>query len=122
MPERSAGRLVYVGAMGYLVQSSGRLLLPERLEPQVLAVLEVELLRHDGWFHEDDVEVVDSLRDLARYAAADLTRDGDWLTVTTDRDGDPKWSDQAAAFYTGLARFVLQGEVRVEGEDGQRWS
>jgi hypothetical protein len=108
--------------MGYLVQSSGRLLLPERLEPQVLTVLEVELLRHDGWFQEDDVEAVDSLRDLARYAAVDLTRDGEWLTVTTDEDGDPKWSDQAAAFYTGLARWVLQGEVRVAGEDGQRWS
>ncbi len=108
--------------MGYHVESSGRLLLPERLEPQVLTVLEVELLRHQGWFHQDETEAVDSLADLARFVGADLTRDGDWLVVATDESGDPKWSEQASAFYAGLARFVLKGDVRFEGEDGAGWS
>lgn len=108
--------------MGYLVESSGRLLLPERLEPQVLTVLEVELLRHEGWFHEDHVEAVDTLGDLARFAGAELTRDGDWLVVSTDAQGDPKWSAQATAFYAGLARWVLKGDVRLRGEDGAQWS
>ncbi len=108
--------------MGYLVASTGRLLLPEPLEPQVLTVLEVELLRHQGWFAEGDVEAVDTLADLARFAGADLARDGDWLVVSTDEEGDPKWSEQATAFYAGLARFVLQGEVRFQGEDGVQWA
>jgi hypothetical protein len=108
--------------MGYLVESSGRLLLPERLEPQVLTVLEVELQRHQGWFHQDEMEAVDSLADLARFVGADLTRDGDWLVVSTDEAGDPKWSEQASAFYAGLARFVLKGDVSFEGEDGAQWS
>lgn len=109
--------------MGYLVESSGRLLLPEPLEPQALTVLEVELLRHQsGWFREDDVEAVDTLADLGRFVGAALSRDGDWLVVTTDDQGDPKWSDQATAFYVGLARWVRDGEVRFLGEDGQQWS
>jgi hypothetical protein len=108
--------------MGYLVESSGRLLLPEPLEPQVLTVLEVELLRHQGWFREEEVEVVDTLADLARFVGADLARDGDWLVVSTDEGGDPKWSEQATAFYEGLARWVLKGDVRFEGEDGAQWS
>jgi hypothetical protein len=108
--------------MGYLVESSGRLLLPQPLEPQVLTVLEVELQRHQGWFHQDEIEAVDTLADLARFVGADLTRDGDWLVVATDEEGDPKWSEQATAFYAGLARWVLQGEVRFEGEDGSQWS
>jgi hypothetical protein len=108
--------------MGYLVESSGRLLLPERLEPQVLTVLEVELLRHQGWFHEEQVEAVDTLADLARFVGAELVRDGEWLVVATDEQGDPKWSEQATAFYTGLARWVLKGEIRFQGEDGAQWS
>ena len=108
--------------MGYLVESSGRLLLPERLEPQVLTVLEVELLRHQGRFHEAQLEAVDTLADLARFVGADLARDGEWLVVTTDEQGDPKWSEQATAFYKGLARWVLKGEVRFQGEDGAAWS
>jgi hypothetical protein len=108
--------------MGYLVESSGRLLLPEPLEPQVLTVLEVELLRHDGWFREEEVEAVDTLADLARFVGADLTRDGDWLVVSTDEGGDPKWSAQATAFYAGLSRWVLKGDIRFEGEDGAQWA
>ena len=108
--------------MGYLVESSGRLLLPEPLEPQVLTVLEVELLRHPGWFHEEQVEAVDTLADLARFVGADVTRDGDWLVVSTDEQGDPKWSEQATAFYAGLARWVLKGDVTLQGEDGAEWS
>jgi hypothetical protein len=107
--------------MGYLVESSGRLLLPEPLEPQVLTVLEVELLRHEGWFQEEAVEAVDTLADLARFVGAGLTRDGDWLVVSTDEEGDPKWSEQATAFYEGLARWVLKGDVRFRGEDGAQW-
>ena len=106
--------------MGYTVETAGRLLLPERLEPQALTVLEVELAGREGPFDADTH--VDSLGELAGFAGAAVRREGDWLLLTTDVDGDPKWSDQATGFYTGLARWVHQGEVHLAGEDGGRWS
>ncbi len=106
--------------MGYLVATSGRVRLPEELEHQALTVLEVDLGPREGWFDAD--QPVDDLGELARFVGADLARDGDWLVLTTDRHGDPKWSDQATAFYAGLARFVHEGEVTLRGEDGAQWT
>ncbi len=76
----------------------------------------------EGWFDPDTEHEVDTLADLAAYAGVTLTRDGDWLSVTTDLQGDPKWSDQAEEFYLSIAGFVREGEVHLRGEDGSTWS
>ena len=55
-------------------------------------------------------------------AGASITRDGDWIEFALDDEGDPKWSDQAAAFYVAIAPFVRSGTVEIRGEDGARWS
>jgi hypothetical protein len=106
--------------MAYLVATAGRIRLPEHLEHQALTVLEVQLTPHEGRFHPDDP--VEDLAALARYVGADLARDGDWLVVSTDRAGEPVWSEQSAAFYTGLGRFVTDGEVQLRGQDGAQWA
>lgn len=107
--------------MGYLVETSGRIRLPQELERQALTVLEVRMGARQGWFDADDVHV-DTLAELAPYAAAQVRREGDWLVVGTDEDGDPKWSEQASEFYRVLGSFVHEGEVHVRGEDGEAWS
>ena len=106
--------------MGYSVETSGQLLLPQDLERQALTVLEVELAARQGPWSDDDV--VDTLEELAWVGCAEVRRDGDWLHLANDEAGDPKWSDQATGFYVGLARWVQQGEVHLVGEDGARWS
>lgn len=108
--------------MGYLVATTGRLLLPEGVERQALTVAEHRMAGRDGWLDADQVAGVDTLAELAAYAGVTLTREGDWLTVATDHQGDPKWSDQAEEFYRSLAGFVQQGEVHLRGEDGSTWS
>jgi hypothetical protein len=107
--------------VGYLVETSGRVLLPQELERQALTVLEVRMGGLQGWFDADDVHV-DTLEELAQFAATSVRRDGDWLVLSTDTDGDPKWSEQASEFYRSLGSFVREGEVHVRGEDGQAWS
>lgn len=107
--------------MGYLVATTGRLLLPQHLERQALTVAEHRVAGRDGWF-DPDTDHVDTLGDLAAVAGVTLTREGDWLTVATDHQGDPKWSDQAEEFYRALGGFVQQGEVHLRGEDGSTWS
>lgn len=107
--------------MGYLVATTGRLMLPPALERQALTVAEHRMAARDGWFDPDQGHV-DSLADLAAYAGVTLVRDGDWLTVATDHEGDPKWSEQAEEFYRSLTGFVRQGEVHLRGEDGTSWS
>lgn len=107
--------------MGYLVATTGRLLLPPNLERQALTVAEHRMASRQGWFDPDD-EHVDSLADLATFAGVTLTREGEWLTVNTDHEGDPKWSDQAEEFYRALSDFVQDGEVHLRGEDGSTWS
>ncbi|MFC0031891.1 hypothetical protein ACFFMM_20420 [Micromonospora chaiyaphumensis] len=59
---------------------------------------------------------------MAEEAGASVVRDGDWIEFGYDDEGDPKWSDQATAFYVAIAPFVRSGTVHVEGEDGARWS
>jgi hypothetical protein len=107
--------------VGYLVATTGRLLLPSGLERQALTVAEHRMSARQGWF-DPDAGHVDSLDDLAAYAGVRLQRDGEWLTLTTDHDGDPKWSEQAEEFYRSLSDFVQEGEVHLRGEDGSTWS
>lgn len=109
--------------MGYLVVSSGRVTLAEEAEADALARARTRMLdvRDSGWL-DADVELHD-LGDLAEFAAgAALARDGDVLVVSTHEDSDPKWSDQARAFWEGLAEAGATGRVDLEGEDGARWS
>ena len=63
--------------MGYLVATTGRLLLPEELERQALTVVEHRIAARDGWF-DPDTDHVDSLADLAAAIASyfDFLRSG----------------------------------------------
>lgn len=107
--------------MGYLVATTGRLLLPPGLERHALTVAEHRMAARQGWF-DPDAGHVDSLGDLAAFAGVRLEREGEWLTLATDHDGDPKWSEQAEEFYRSLSDFVQEGEVHLRGEDGSTWS
>lgn len=79
------------------------------------------MAERDGWY--DPVEwPMTSLDQLATVAGAVVERDGDWLVLATDEEGDPKWSDQATAFYAALSPFVGEGSVLLSGEDGTEWS
>lgn len=108
--------------MGYWIGTSGSLVLPEADEPRAVAharrrMLEVE---DSGWLSED--EPVTTLDDLARFVGATCERRGNVLVVDVDDEGDPKWSDQATAFWTALGDVVTSGRIDVLGEDGCRWS
>lgn len=85
--------------MGYLVETNGRLRIPLDHENAALEALKAAMAAREGWFDPDDATWIESLDDLAAFAAAvTITRAGDWLLLTTDQSGDPKWSDQATAF------------------------
>ena len=88
-------------------------------EEEAVAALRLEVLGHRGWLGEEDE--INSFADLACVGAARISRSGDWVTFATDDLNDPKWTDQAEAFFLGLGRWVRQGNVVVEGEDGERW-
>ncbi|WP_322921494.1 hypothetical protein [Nocardioides renjunii] len=108
--------------MGYLVDTTGRLLLPTADEGAAFEALTAAMATRQGCFDpEDDQWPVSSLADLATYAATSVERDGEWLVLATDDQGDPKWSEQATAFYAELARWVTQGTVLITGEDGSQW-
>lgn len=106
--------------MGYLVATSGRILLPVSVESQALTVLEVRVAQRPGRYSPD--VPVEDLDDLARYAGATAQREGDWVTLSTRKDEPPTWSDQAAAFYENLSGWAREGEVRLESQDGSRWT
>ena len=109
--------------MGYLVETTGRLLLPLAREAAAFEGVRAAVADRDGWFDpEDDQWQVSSLTDLAAVAATSVEREGEWLVLDTDEEGDPKWSDQATAFYAALATWVTEGTVLVSGEDGTEWS
>src|SRR5688500_2122880 len=106
--------------MTYAVETSGHLVLPAELERQALTVLEVELVTRQGPL--EDPEAVDAFAELAAVAGAAVRREDDRLQLSTATLGTPQWSDQATAFYAGLARWVREGEVHLVGQDGARWS
>ncbi|MEV4534153.1 hypothetical protein AB0J82_10005 [Asanoa sp. NPDC049518] len=108
--------------MGYLVWPSGRLHLPASDDLAAVAAATAAWARHDGWFGPGDSAPGDTLADVAEFAAASITRDGDWIEFRYDDAGDPKWSEQATAFYVAIAPFVRSGTVKIEGEDGSTWS
>jgi hypothetical protein len=111
-----------LATMGYLVETTGRLLLPLDREGAALAGLTLAMAERDGWFDPDDHDgQVSSLADLAPFAATSVEREGEWLVLATDEEGDPKWSEQATAFYAELANWVSQGTVLISGEDGTEW-
>lgn len=109
----------YSGVVGYIVETSGRIRLSEQAEREALTVLEVQLPSHQGWFDGQDLDTLD---DLGSFVGVSLQRHGDDVLLATDDDGDPKWSEQATAFYRGLARWVTDGAVHFRGEDGETWS
>lgn len=107
--------------MGYLVTTTGRLRLALEQEGAALAALKEAMAARDGWYDPEEWPV-ESLDELASFAAsATVAREGDWLVLTTDEAGDPKWSDQATAFYVELARWVGEGAVALVGEDDETW-
>ncbi|MGY0007610.1 hypothetical protein [Micromonospora sp. I033] len=108
--------------MGYLVEPSGRLNLPESDDVAAVAAVRAAWAGRDGWFDPEVLPPSDTLADIAWGAAASINRDGDWIEFGHDDEGDPKWSDQATAFYVAIAPFVRSGAVQIEGEDGARWS
>ncbi|MBQ0901970.1 hypothetical protein [Micromonospora sp. U21] len=108
--------------MGYLVMPSGRLNLPESDDVAAVAAVKAAMAVQGGWFTPDVFPSNDTLADMAEAAGASITRDADWIEFGYDDEGDPKWSDQATAFYVAIAPFVRSGVVHIEGEDASRWS
>ena len=107
--------------MGYSVDVSGAVRLPEQDEQRALALLRERMLSAgSGWLRADDE--VDSLAELATYAAAACSRSGDTLVFRPDEEGDPKWSDAASAFWLGLGELSTDGHVRVDGEHDEVWT
>ncbi|MCP3784700.1 hypothetical protein NLX85_15115 [Micromonospora sp. A3M-1-15] len=108
--------------MGYLVRPSGRLNLPASEDVAAVAAATAAMAVRDGWYSPGVSPSDDTLADMAEAAGASISRDGDWIEFGEDDQGDPKWSDQATAFYVAIAPFVRSGIVQIEGEDGARWS
>jgi hypothetical protein len=110
-----------MSTVGYLVEPSGRLNLSESDAAAAVADVKAAWAVRDGWFNPDVFPSSGTLTDIAWAAAASITRDGDWIEFSHS-EGDPKWSDQATAFYVAIAPFVRSGIVHIHGEDGARWS
>jgi hypothetical protein len=107
--------------VGYLVETRGALVLPADREAAAFVSARAAMLAADGGLQEDqEVEDLAGLAELAPDVA--LTREGDTVSCETGEAGDPKWSDQATAFWHALAPFVVSGRVDFQGEDGSRWS
>ncbi len=114
-----------VCTVGYMVEPSGRLNLPESDDAAAVAAVKAAWADRRGWFNPQAPDAFgpsDTLVDIARYASASITRDGDWIEFAYDDEGDPKWSEQATAFYVAIAPFVRSGMVHLQGEDDSRWS
>src|SRR5262249_32018881 len=87
-----------VPRMGYNVGTSGRLNLPESDDTAAVAAVKAACAGRRGWFRPEEASPSATLADLAWVGAASIARDGDWIQFG-DSDGDPKWSQQAEAFY-----------------------
>jgi hypothetical protein len=110
-----------MSTMGYNVEPAGRLNLSESDDAAAVAAAEAACAERDGWFNPELFPRSETLADTAWVAAASITRDGDWIELSHS-EGDPKWSNQATAFYVAIAPFVRSGIVHIHGEDGARWS
>jgi hypothetical protein len=114
-----------VSTVGYTVEPSGRLNLPESDDAAGVAAVKAAWTERRGWFDPDNPAAFppsDTLAYIAWAAAASITREGDWIEFGYDDQGDPKWSDQATAFYVAIAPFVRSGIVHLQGEHDARWS
>lgn len=111
-----------LAAVGYSVWPSGRLHLPASDDAAATAAAKAAMAEQSGWYDPGAAGANDTLVDIAIEARASITRDGDWIEFDHDDEGDPKWSNQAMAFYVAIAPFVRSGVVHIEGEDGARWS
>jgi hypothetical protein len=108
--------------MGYVVEPSGRLHLPQADDAAAVAAVKAAWAAHGGGLDLDEFPPSDTLADIAWVAAASVTRDGEWIEFGYDDEGDPKWSDQATAFYVEIAPFVRSGTVHILGENTETWS
>ncbi|MEU8286920.1 hypothetical protein AB0C01_21565 [Micromonospora sp. NPDC048905] len=108
--------------MGYTVRPSGRLNPPESDDDAAAAAAQAAMAGQAGWYKPDASPSIDTVADLAVEARASIIRDGDWIEFGYDDEGDPKWSNQATAFYVAIAPFVRSGALHIEGEDGAQWS
>jgi hypothetical protein len=104
------------------VEPSGRLHLPQADDAAAVAAVKAAWVAQGGGLDLDEFPPSDTLADIAWVAAASITRDGDWIEFGHDDAGDPKWSDQATAFYVEIAPFVRSGTVHILGEHAARWS
>ncbi|MBS43343.1 MAG: hypothetical protein CMH83_09325 [Nocardioides sp.] len=111
--------------MGYTVEATGAVVLPADREQAAYDAAREAMTAHQGWFSVDLVDDPESpvtdLSSLVDFAGAAMTRDGDRLLVSPAVDSDPKWSDQATAFWVALAPYADAGMVAFEGEDGETW-
>jgi hypothetical protein len=105
--------------VGYNVSVSGTVWLSQADEARLVPLLRDDMLDAEGWLDSD--EPVANLNDLATFAGASCWRERDQVHFADDREGDPKWSEQATAFYLGLGHVVVRGEIRVRGEDDETW-
>jgi hypothetical protein len=110
-----------VTPVGYNVQPSGRLNISESDDAPAAAAIVAACAERPGWFKQDLFPQSETLADIAWIGAASIKRDGEWIDFALS-DGDPKWSEQATAFYVALAPFVRSGVVHFDGEDGSTWS
>ncbi|SNS67619.1 hypothetical protein SAMN05421812_101365 [Asanoa hainanensis] len=108
--------------MGYHVAPSGRLHLAASDDAAAVKAVKAAWAGLERPFDAAGWPPHDTLCDIAWIAAAALTRDGDWIEFAHDEDGDPKWKDEATAFFVAIAPFVRWGTVSFEGEDGATWS
>jgi hypothetical protein len=111
-----------VSTVGYLVEPSGRLNLPEADDAAAVAAVKAAWAARGGVPELDEFPPSDTLAEIGWVAAASISRDGDWIEFGPDDEGDPKWSDRATAFYVAIAPFVRSGAVHIEGEDTASWS
>ena len=110
-----------MSAVGYNVLPSGRLHLPESDDPAAVAAARAACAEREGWFNPDLFPRTETLADIAWVGAGSIVRDGDWIEFGHS-EADPKWSEQATAFYVAIAPYVRSGAVHLHGEDGARWS
>ncbi len=71
-----------VCTVGYMVEPSGRLNLPESDDAAAVAAVKAAWADRRGWFNPQAPDAFgpsDTLVDIARYASASITRDGDWI-------------------------------------------
>lgn len=107
------------GGRDYHVETSGRVLLPEAQEQQLVPALRAALAARAGRFGGSPTA---PMEELTRALGVRPVRDDDHVLLVTDREGDTRWTEQSSAFYAVLADHTDEGQVRFRGEDGAEWA